>query len=258
MFVTGLKMSINYHAAQNRHVLFSGYEKISSQWYERFTDHDPAPRARQLGFSVDDDWVMVPYLFHQYRLDRRDGHIERKKTAAETVPGGVEDGWDHLTEYERARFDGPAPEGSSAGDEEWTPDVWFNEAMVIYHLFTYAKDHPVLTGKLVPSDSLEQVLSRRQSMPDPLFDPFASEFSGRTEELEARCARLGGVKKDSGDVSEEFSVFPFLKVQLVFWDADEDFPAQVQILVDSGITDYISAETVGCIIADLFDAIEAE
>ena len=43
---------------------------------------------------------------------------------------------------------------------------------------------------------------------------------------------------------------------MIFWDSDEDFPAQVQVLVDQRVTDYIHFETVGCLISDLFEKIE--
>jgi hypothetical protein len=46
-------------------------------------------------------------------------------------------------------------------------------------------------------------------------------------------------------------------LQLVFYDADEDFPAQASILVDQHITDYLHYETIGCLISDLLDRIRA-
>lgn len=49
---------------------------------------------------------------------------------------------------------------------------------------------------------------------------------------------------------------PPIQLQLHFWDADEDFPAQTQILVDRKITDYIHFETVGCLISDLLEKLE--
>lgn len=49
---------------------------------------------------------------------------------------------------------------------------------------------------------------------------------------------------------------PQIQLQLHFWDADEDFPAQTQILVDRKITDYIHFETVGCLISDLLEKLE--
>ena len=48
-----------------------------------------------------------------------------------------------------------------------------------------------------------------------------------------------------------------MEIQLVYWDADEDFPAQVQVMFDEHATDYIHFETSGCIVADLLEKIDA-
>lgn len=35
-------MSVNYHAAQSRGVLFENHEKVSEQWRQEFSQYDPA------------------------------------------------------------------------------------------------------------------------------------------------------------------------------------------------------------------------
>ena len=54
----------------------------------------------------------------------------------------------------------------------------------------------------------------------------------------------------------EFEAFPQVHLRLIFWEAEEDFPAQVQILVDRCVTDFIHYETIGCLIADLLDRLD--
>lgn len=39
-------------------------------------------------------------------------------------------------------------------------------------------------------------------------------------------------------------LFPFLPVILRFWDADEDFPASLQVLLDQNTLDFIHYETL--------------
>ena len=39
-------------------------------------------------------------------------------------------------------------------------------------------------------------------------------------------------------------MFPFLQVLLRFWDADDEFPPSLQILVDKNILDYLHYETL--------------
>ena len=74
--------------------------------------------------------------------------------------------------------------------------------------------------------------------------------------MEAICRKLGGVKQNKGDLCYEFEAFPQVHLQVLFYDADEDFPAQVKVLVDRHVTDYIHFETTGCLISDLFEKIE--
>ena len=42
----------------------------------------------------------------------------------------------------------------------------------------------------------------------------------------------------------ELPLFPFLPLILRFWEADEDFPASMQVLVDKNTLDYLHYETL--------------
>ena len=60
-----------------------------------------------------------------------------------------------------------------------------------------------------------------------------------------------------GDAAFLFYAVPQIPLRLIFWDADEEFPAQTQVLVDSRITDYLHYESVGCVISDLLERLES-
>ena len=45
-------------------------------------------------------------------------------------------------------------------------------------------------------------------------------------------------------------VFPFFNIAVLFWDADDEFEAQANMLFDADITDFLHEETVVCIAAD--------
>lgn len=62
--------------------------------------------------------------------------------------------------------------------------------------------------------------------------------------LRAVCSRLGQLSSIKGDLSAVIPVFDFLPVCLRFWDADEEFPASLQILYDENILDFMRFETV--------------
>lgn len=215
-------MSINYHAFQNRGYLFSTHEVLAQQWRSAFAGYDPARISGILQLKTDEEHLYLTYFQRLYRLRLRDGFLEKQ------VEGN------------------------------WTEELYFNEAMSIYHLLHYTKEKPFTSGVWVPNSALEGAGVHNRNMPDPLLEPFAAKFSGKAALLDEACKRLGGTRLTKGDVSWQFYAFPQVQLQLIFWDADEDFPAQVQVLFDRNVTDYIHFETTGCLISDLLELLEKQ
>lgn len=212
-------MSVNYHAAQSRGVLFENHEKVCEQWRQEFSHYDPARMINTLHLETDWEYLYLRYFQRPYRLCLENGVLDKKI------------------------------------DEKWSDQLYFNEAMAIYHFLHHTKDTPTISGSWVSSQAIDGVVSRRPTT-DPLLDPFARKYSGKMDELRIACKQAGGNKLDTGDVGYEFEAFPQVHLRLVFWDAEDDFPAQVQILVDRCVTDFIHYETIGCLIADLLDHLE--
>lgn len=75
-------------------------------------------------------------------------------------------------------------------------------------------------------------------------------FSGHVEELKNACEKLGGKPLPQGDVGYQLSVYPFLDMAVYFWDADDEFEAQANMLFDSNITNFLHEENVVCVAAD--------
>lgn len=215
-------MSINYHAFQNRGYLFSTHEVLAQQWRDTFAGYDPARVCGILRLKAEEGYLYLTYFRRPYRLRLKDGFLEKE------------------------------------AEGMWTEKLYFNEAMSIYHLLYYTKELPASCGVWVPNTALEGAGVHSRNMPDPLLEPFAARFSGKVKLLDEACERLGGTRLSKGDVSWQFAAFPQIPVQLVFWDADEDFPAQAQVLFDQRVTDYIHFETTGCMISDLLELLEEE
>lgn len=210
-------MSVNYHAYQSGGVPFSEYEVVCGQWRQEFSGYDPGRIARILHLESDEQYLYLTYFQCPYRLRLADGVLEKQEA------------------------------------DEWSEDLYFNESMALYHLLYYTKDLPVVSGKWVPSHTVDGVVCRNPAVKDPLLTPFETRYAGRTEELKAVCRSAGGRELETGDAAYEFEVFPYLHLRLVFWDKDEDFPAQVQVLVDQYVTDFVHYETIGCMISDLLE-----
>jgi len=236
-------MSVNYHAFQNRGYLFSNHEVLADQWRSAFAGYDPSRISGILHLESDDDYLYLSYFQSLYRLRLKDGYLEKKITDARPE-NETKKGTENATEKRT--------------ENSWTEDLYFNETMVIYHLLHYTKDTPQIANVWVPNTALEGAGAHNRNLPDPLLTPFAAKFSGKGELLEKACQSLGGTKLSKGDVAYQFTAFPQIRLQLIFWDADEDFPAQVQILVDKQVTDFLHFETTGCIISDLLEMLEKQ
>ena len=69
-------------------------------------------------------------------------------------------------------------------------------------------------------------------------------FNQHPDALAKACEALGGIPDGRGDVSYRIPMFDFLPVQFAFWQADEDFPPEMQILWDSNVLSFMHYETL--------------
>lgn len=60
----------------------------------------------------------------------------------------------------------------------------------------------------------------------------------------------------NGVLEKIFLPFPEIPVKLVFWEKDEEFPAQVRVFVRENATDYVHYEAISFMIADMFQKID--
>lgn len=254
-------MSTHYHAFQSRGFAFTIYEPQVEQWHSHFTGFQPEKIARTLNLTFDENYLYLRYMWNNYRLRCRDGVLERQGCLIhneEFLP--LNQAEDEIPSRNSASLslDSSASENApTARSGLWTDELFFNEAMTIYHHLAYTVDYPRSpAGRLVPTNTLEGGASANDRRPDPLLTPFSARFSGKTEELAMACEHLQGIKLSQGDVAYEFQPLPQVAVRVIFWDADEDFPAQVQVLADANAVDYMHRETIGCIVSDLLERIQ--
>jgi hypothetical protein len=70
------------------------------------------------------------------------------------------------------------------------------------------------------------------SLPNPLLEErFGQDVDGFLKAGE----RLGGAIRPAGDGALAFQVFPGVMVEMILWQADEEFPAQVSFAVPAGL-----------------------
>lgn len=126
----------------------------------------------------------------------------------------------------------------------------FDTAMTIYNTFYYAKEHPKSSGNLVAFRQVKRVYPFEAAYRRTIISRLQETFTGKTAELKKACELLGGTPLPQGDVGYVLPVFPFLNIAVLFWDADEEFEAQANMLFDSDITDFMHEENVVCVAAD--------
>lgn len=126
----------------------------------------------------------------------------------------------------------------------------FDTVMNIYNTFYYLAAHPVASGNLVAFRQVKRVYPFEAAYRRTIISRLQELFAGKTEELRKACEVLGGTLLPQGDVGYVLPVFPFLNIAVLFWDKDEEFEAQANMLFDSEITEFMHEENVVCVAAD--------
>lgn len=190
----------------------SNYDKVIEEWRLRFLQMNQEEIIGKFHLKSDENALYLPYFSHEMRIDRLTGKIS------------------YLKESKR--------------------EAGFNTCMDIYNLFYYSIEVPVASGRLVPFREVKRVYPFEAAYKRTVLKTFQETFSGHVEELKKACEKLGGKPLPQGDAGYQFSVYPFLDIAIYFWDADEEFEAQANILFDSNITDFLHEENVVLVASD--------
>ncbi|MDO4321824.1 MAG: DUF3786 domain-containing protein [Lachnospiraceae bacterium] len=121
--------------------------------------------------------------------------------------------------------------------------VSFTTQMDIYNLFWYSKETACIRNRWVPFRDVRDASPFAPAFERNVLVPFAQTFSGKTELLRKAAQSLDAEMVEHGDVGFILKCFACIPMQFLFWDADDEFPAQSNILFDYGVTDYIHVES---------------
>lgn len=113
----------------------------------------------------------------------------------------------------------------------------------IYTLLGFASPQASLTDKWVPFRELSGASPFTMAFEKHVLEPFALTFSEQTEKLAKACEALGGVNLSHADVGYRINAFDCMPIKFLFWDGDDEFPAQANILYDNSATDFIHVES---------------
>lgn len=186
--------------------LGSNYENVIEMWRQKFLEMDQEELVRRFQLEADDEFLYIVYFSHKMQIDRKTGQISM-----------CEDPQRNLT---------------------------FNTKIMIYNLFHYSIEDPVASGKLVPFREVKRAYPFEAAYKRTILSELARTFSGHVPELVMAGEKLNGTKMKQADAGFILPIFPFVSLAVLFWDGDEEFEAQANMLFDSNITDFMHEENV--------------
>jgi len=107
----------------------------------------------------------------------------------------------------------------------------------IYTLFWYASAAAQLTGEWLPFRELKDGSPFTTAFQNGILTPLAATFALRGKRLTNSSFHL--------------PAFACIPVKLLFWDGDDEFPAQANILFDKSATDFIHIESIVTIATEM-------
>ena len=188
----------------------SNYDKTVRIAQQLFLDYDQDAMAARYGLERDEDYLYLTFVGDRYRISRETGAVEVQ----------TEDG-----------------QSASCTD--------YNIVMSLYDVLCYPAGTPALANEWCQLHSLQVTMSSPSA--DIFNRKYADAFSGKIDVLRQACQKLGGVQlpiSAGADVYCQFDLFPFFPIQFRFWDADDEFPAQIRLLWDRNSLQFMRFETL--------------
>jgi len=181
------------------------YEKVYAHYQERFFEMDHEKASEKLRLEYDDNNIYIPFFSRPVVLSRR-----------------------------TAEMNSPAyPEG--------VPTT--HRLLVMHHLYFHEPD-AVNSTEMVPFHELRECAHFEPAFRRTAVTPLAKYFDGKLERLRERALRLGGTIESAGDCGFTLRAFPLVPLRFIFWDGDDEFPANVNILFDKNLSQFIHPESI--------------
>jgi len=112
-----------------------------------------------------------------------------------------------------------------------------DQLMIIQYLNAQRRVYP--TGKWISFLELPGGPNHYPPFLKRGIEPLANKFGEDLEGFIQAAQKLGGQEIKMGDKAFLIPAFPYLPLAVALWQADEEFPAQANILFDSSNLDYL-------------------
>lgn len=198
----------------------SNYDIMRDRMRSEFIKYDQDNMIRKFSLRYDENYLYIPFVLRLYRIGRTSGIVE----------------W-------------------SEDDFATAAEADYNESMTIYDVLCYSKPDCHLAGSFCPANMLRGTV-KSSSVGSNMFQKSAERFQGRVEQLKQACAQLGTPARMNGDAAFILYPFSFLPITLQYWEADEEFPANLKFMFDENVQDYMHFETTFFMVGHILRRIE--
>jgi hypothetical protein len=113
--------------------------------------------------------------------------------------------------------------------------------ILLLHYLIRADGNP-LTGKWVAYKDIPGGLLYASVFARRVTDPLQRKFGKSARSFKETGIRYGGEPVEIGDASFVLQAFPYVPLQYVLWEGDEEFPPSVQLLFDASVDHYLTLE----------------
>jgi hypothetical protein len=130
-----------------------------------------------------------------------------------------------------------------------------NLSVLLYYLLSKGRGEP--ENFYIPFESIPRMIGGLHAQSRLMNTPLERYFGNDYVKFSEATAKVGGLEEEPqvGKYLWRFDVLPKIPLQLVFYEADDDFPAEIQIMLDRTAVQFLEFEClafmVGCFVRAL-------
>jgi hypothetical protein len=122
-------------------------------------------------------------------------------------------------------------------------ECYIEKLLILHHLYFHKPDAKN-SQNMVPFRNIRECADFEIAYQKTTITPFTTYFNKKPQLLKKQAIAIGGQINSHGDVSFTINAFPLIPLQFIFWDSDEELPANTNILFDKNIAQFIHPESI--------------
>ncbi len=124
--------------------------------------------------------------------------------------------------------------------------------------YLLAKKRPQASGRWISEKDLPGGTTFFRGPHAIPTDLIVQRYGDDIEALRQKCQAMGAVSLDMADCAFSFEVVGSVKIALLYWRGDEDFPAEAKLLFDSSVAETMPLDVVYALLCDACVRIASE